>query len=219
MCEENAYLLELIRYIHLNPLRAGLVDDLIGLDRYAWSGHSVVVGSQVLERQRVDEVLAMFAPEKQEAVKRYRQFVADGMALGKRNEPGGARKVTKDILAELDEETYDARILGSGEFIKELRQMRELDAKFPRLLTIKEIIVATCHHFELEPESLQQKSRAVKITTVRSIICYLAVRLMGHNGAEVGKQLNLLRAGVSVAADRGEEIVKGNPTLLMLINK
>ena len=219
VCEENTYLLELVRYIHLNPLRVGLVDDLSGLDRYAWSGHSVVVGSQVLAGQCVDEVLAMFAPGKREAVKRYRRFVADGVALGKRIELGGERRITKDLLAELDEESYDARILGTGEFIKELRRMRELDAKFPQVLTIREIVAKICNHYELEPETLQQKSRAAKVTTARSIICYVAVRLMGHNGSEVGKQLNLLRAGVSVAADRGEQIVKGDPTLLTLVDK
>jgi len=44
VCEEDPYLLELIRYIHLNPLRAGLVKDLRELDRYPWSGHSAILG-------------------------------------------------------------------------------------------------------------------------------------------------------------------------------
>jgi REP element-mobilizing transposase RayT len=44
VCEEDAYLLELIRYIHLNPLRAGLADDLKELDKYPWSGHSYILG-------------------------------------------------------------------------------------------------------------------------------------------------------------------------------
>ena len=44
VCEEDPYLLELIRYIHLNPLRAGLVNDLKQLDKYPWSGHSAVLG-------------------------------------------------------------------------------------------------------------------------------------------------------------------------------
>ena len=43
ICEEDAYLLELIRYIHLNPLRAGLVNDLKELDKYPWSGHSAIL--------------------------------------------------------------------------------------------------------------------------------------------------------------------------------
>jgi len=44
VCEEDPYLLELIRYIHLNPLRAGLVKDLKELDKYRWTGHSVILG-------------------------------------------------------------------------------------------------------------------------------------------------------------------------------
>ena len=44
VCEEYSYLLELVRYIHLNPLRAGLVKDLKELDKYPWSGHSVILG-------------------------------------------------------------------------------------------------------------------------------------------------------------------------------
>ena len=44
ICEEDPYLLELIRYIHLNPLRAKLVQDLKELDTYPWTGHSAILG-------------------------------------------------------------------------------------------------------------------------------------------------------------------------------
>ena len=44
VCEEDPYLLELIRYIHLNPLRAKLVEDLKALDKYPWTGHSAILG-------------------------------------------------------------------------------------------------------------------------------------------------------------------------------
>ena len=44
LCEEEPYFLELVRYIHLNPVRAGIVADMKGLDRYPWSGHHVIVG-------------------------------------------------------------------------------------------------------------------------------------------------------------------------------
>ena len=44
VCEEDPYLLELMRYIHLNPLRANLVKDLKELDKYLWTGHSAILG-------------------------------------------------------------------------------------------------------------------------------------------------------------------------------
>jgi putative transposase len=44
VCQEDTYLLELTRYIHLNPLRARLVEDLKSLDKYQWAGHSAILG-------------------------------------------------------------------------------------------------------------------------------------------------------------------------------
>ena len=43
--EAEPYLLELVRYLHLNPLRATIVPDLRTLDRYAWTGHSALLGT------------------------------------------------------------------------------------------------------------------------------------------------------------------------------
>ena len=44
VCEEDGYFVELLRYIHLNPIRAGLVRTLNDLERYPWSGHGVLLG-------------------------------------------------------------------------------------------------------------------------------------------------------------------------------
>jgi REP element-mobilizing transposase RayT len=48
ICEEDAYLMELVRYIHLNPLRAGIVKDMKGLKKYPYSGHAVLMGRQII---------------------------------------------------------------------------------------------------------------------------------------------------------------------------
>jgi hypothetical protein len=94
LCQEDAYFLELVRYIHLNPVRAEIVKDLEALDRYSWSGHAVLMGRKRLGWQARDEVLARFSQRKREAVIRYRQFVADGMAMGRRVDltGGGLRR-------------------------------------------------------------------------------------------------------------------------------
>jgi hypothetical protein len=189
------------------------------LDCYAWSGHSVVIGKQSLEGQAVDEVLSHFAKGKRDATNQYKRFVADGVALGKRNELGGNRKMTKEQLEECGEESYDARILGDGKFVEELRQRRELESKFPCAMEIKDIVATVCRYFLIDPVELQHNGRTAKIVDARSVICYLAVRQAGHNGVEVGKQVNLRRAGVSVAACRGEEKVKNDPVLQALIGK
>ncbi len=56
LCQEDAYLLELVRYIHLNPLRAGLVNELERLNNYAYSGHGVIMGKTKNGCQDTDRV-------------------------------------------------------------------------------------------------------------------------------------------------------------------
>ena len=49
--EEEPYLLEMVRYLHLNPLRAKVVPDLRALGRYPWTGHSALVGRSPAPRR------------------------------------------------------------------------------------------------------------------------------------------------------------------------
>ncbi len=219
VCEEDAYLLELVRYIHLNPLRAGLVKELDGLDSYVWSGHSVILGKNILQGQIADEVLSLFSKRKNNARKKYRQFVADGIALGKRKDLGSGRRLPGMQPDKRCEEPYDERVLGSGEFIEELRKRHNIESKLPRPMEIREIVAKVCRHFGIDPNELRLNTRAAKFAKARSIICHIAVRRIGHNGVEVGGYVNLGRAGVSVAADRGGRIVKSDPDLLELIDK
>ncbi|MCX5906984.1 MAG: transposase [Deltaproteobacteria bacterium] len=68
ICEEDPYLLELARYIHLNPVRAGMVKGLRELRDYPWTGHGVIIGRQKREWQDVDAVLAYFGQRREKAV-------------------------------------------------------------------------------------------------------------------------------------------------------
>jgi putative transposase len=126
VCQEDSYLLELVRYIHLNPVRACLVNSLDELDSYKWCGHAVIMGNVNLAGQSTEEVLLMFDKGIKLARKRYRKFVADGIPLGKRDElvGGGLRRSLKQSGSE-GYESYDERILGSGEFVESLRQETE----------------------------------------------------------------------------------------------
>jgi len=67
----------LIRYVHRNPLSAGLVGDLRGLRRYAWCGHAALVGHRApYSFEAVDEVLSLFGDERREGVRGYRNWMA-----------------------------------------------------------------------------------------------------------------------------------------------
>ena len=90
MCKEDPYLRELVRYIHLNPLRAGIVKDLKGLKTYPQTGHCVLVGRVKHEWQDTDYVLRLFGKDMAAARRSYLNFVAKGIARGRRPELVGA---------------------------------------------------------------------------------------------------------------------------------
>src|SRR4030067_374422 len=85
ICEDDPYLLELTRYIHLNPLRADIVGDMKGLSNYRWTGHSAIMGKVKRDWQDIDTVLGYFG-KRRKAVEKYEQYVREGVSLGKRPE-------------------------------------------------------------------------------------------------------------------------------------
>ena len=82
LCQEDLYLLELVRYIHLNPLRANLVENLKTLDTYAYSGHGVMMGKVKQVGQDTDYILKFYASTAKTAIRRYREFIAKGIDEG-----------------------------------------------------------------------------------------------------------------------------------------
>jgi putative transposase len=133
LCEEDPYLLELTRYIHLNPLRARMVKDLRELRFYPWAGHSVIMGKQERGWQDVGAVLGYFGRRKKKAMAGYEEYVREGIEKGRRPElvGGGLRRSLggwSEVLSlrRRGEKTVsDERILGSGEFIEQLLSKAE----------------------------------------------------------------------------------------------
>jgi putative transposase len=121
VCQEDTYLTELARYIYLNAIRAGLAKDMEGLDRYRWSGHSVLMGTEQRAWQARDEVLSYFGTTEGVAQGRYRQFVFEGNGLGKREDLStGSEKEDGESPGRAGTETGDSRILGQGVFVEEV---------------------------------------------------------------------------------------------------
>jgi REP element-mobilizing transposase RayT len=84
LCEEDAYFKELIRYIHLNPLRANIVQDIKQLEIYPYSGHSAILGKNKRQWQSINSVLGVFNDRVSKARSLYRKFVASGASQGHR---------------------------------------------------------------------------------------------------------------------------------------
>lgn len=213
-CQEDTYLLELIRYIHLNPLRVGLVKTIEELDNYPWCGHGVLIGTRELSGQRVDDVLMLFGRKKRIARQAYRKFVIDGIKQGQRNDlVGGGLRRSQGAVNFGECEAYDERILGNGEFVESLwRKTESVEIPAPKI-SLDEIMQRAADMLKVGVESLRQRNRTKELVDVKAAICYLAVRERNYSGVAVARALNMTRSGVSVAVKRGGEIVSGNPVL------
>ena len=86
LCEEEVYLKELVRYIHLNPLRAKIVKDLNELKSYLYCGHSALLGTVTNDWQDTAYVLNIFGTSLRAARRAYGDFVAKGVAKGRRSD-------------------------------------------------------------------------------------------------------------------------------------
>ncbi len=73
--EEDPYFLELVRYIHLNPVRGGILSNLSELDRYPYTGHAVIMGHRRFSCQDTNDVLKWFGTSVREARRSYHGFV------------------------------------------------------------------------------------------------------------------------------------------------
>jgi hypothetical protein len=232
LCQEDPYLLELVRYIHLNPLRANIVTSLPELDRYPYSGHSRLMGEMVNTWQDVDGVLCLFAKRIISARKHYRAFIEKGIRLGKRPEliggglirsAGGwtALKIQRQSKKHLKS---DERILGDSDFVKSVleAQNEKLEQRYrlqARGYDFEEILGRVRDFFEMKTEEMSEPSKEPRRVKARSLVCYWAVRQLGIDGTTVGKKLGLTQSAVSKAVCRGEKLARDkNLSLEMRIN-
>lgn len=136
----------------------------------------------------------------------------DGIDRGKRDDLGGGglRRVLREITD--TDELFDVRVLGSGAFVENLH--RESDAPEPApVMSLVALAKQVSAAFGVEVEELRLRKRSKQLVAARSVLCYFAVRELGHNGAEVGRMLNFSRAGVSAAATRVESMIQEDQTL------
>ena len=216
LCEEDVYFLELVRYIHLNPLRAGAVKDLKQLNVYPYSGHRVLMGKFDHEWQGTDYVLGMFGKTRSAARRAYAKFIAKGVSAGRRPELVGGGLV-RSIGGWSALKGYrksgirikgDERILGGSDFVENtLKQANERLEKKTRLQLagpdLDALIEKVATYFNVDTEDLKTGSKERRISRARMMLCYLAVRRLAISCAEVARALEISPSTVSKAVIKG----------------
>jgi REP-associated tyrosine transposase len=170
LCDKDEYLLSLVKYIHLNSVRAKIVKSP---DEYQWSSHRSYIkkadGGDIID---TDQVLRMFSEDKQRARKLYNAFMSDGLIVRK-----------EDIY-----NTIGQRILGSEEFL--VRVMERYDGelkkeKREREYTLYEIAKGVEKIYGVRLKQIREKSKSEMITLGRRLLSLVATEY-GYKGKEIG---------------------------------
>lgn len=204
LVEGDSHLLEVMRYIHRNPLRAGLVKCL---DDYPWSSHlgylSLAKGWNWLYR---DFLLAMLSTEKRRRKSVYLDFVAQG-------EP-------EEITSFYAMKKLPLLLGGDkfSEWIKEKYYHLGFQQEVPEAqilaLTPQEIIVQVCSYFNLDEATLMKSRRGVE-NVPRDIAIYLSRRYCRKNLTEIGEHFELSNYSTVSSAVERIKVRKSNDRDLM----
>jgi REP element-mobilizing transposase RayT len=219
LCQEEPYLLELVRYIHLNPLRAKQVVTLKQLDRHRYSGHSALMGHRPNDWQAVDAVLRLFGKSRFKTRRQYRLFVEQGIALGRRPELVGGGLIrsiggwnaVKSMRRLREHVKSDERILGDSEFVHSVLsgQNEQLDARY-RLKSqgydFRYALERVVKLSGLETGKILKTGKQPARVYARSLLCHWAIGSLGMTAVAVSKLLGLSQSAVTRAAYRGETI-------------
>ena len=221
LCQEDVYYLELVRYIHLNPVRAGYIKTIGQLNKYPWTGHSAIMGKQPKAWPQVDEVLKHFAKYKGTAVKKYQAFIEEGFTQGKRPElvGGGLKRSAggwegiKALKVAKQSWRGDERILGDGDFVSQtLKQhdekLTERDALKKAGWDLQKLSDHVCEMFSIEQDELYKKGRANARSKAKHLMVFWAHNKLGISGKEIADYLRVSRPTVSYSIEKGEEYAK-----------
>ena len=185
LVDGDSYLLELIRYIHLNPVRAGMVTNP---EEYLLSGHRAYLGMEILPWLTTDRVLVQFGESVARAQARYKSFIMDGLGEEHRPEFQGGQK--------------DSRLLGDDHFLDKCLSDVEM---LPCHLTVQDIVDKVCFNYGIRADVLQDPSQQRAASEAPAVVALLARELGCCTLSDVGRLFKRDVGSISSAVRRLSE--------------
>lgn len=183
LIDAEAYLLELVRYIHLNPVRAGVVESV---EEYPWSSYHAYLGRRELRWLTTDWVLVQFSNRRGAARKKFREFIREGYGEGRREE--------------FHRGTKEGRILGSDGFFEEVLSLR--GETVGSQVSLDQILERVCRSYGVGVESLTSAGRQHHLSEVRAMVSWVVRETKHLSLTELSHRLNRDVSSLSVSARR-----------------
>jgi REP element-mobilizing transposase RayT len=210
VCEEEPYFLRLVSYIHLNPLRAGLVRSMEELGGYRWSGHAVVLNRIRHEWQERGAVLEYFGKRDSAARQAYLEFVVSESGLGSQPELTGGGLIrsiggwseVKSLRKRGEKQFSDERILGSGDFVKDILEevgsgTKEQVPAVSMAEDARERVALLCKERGVSEQALLAGSRTHKCSAIRKELAREFVEKSGMSYAGAARLLGISASAVN----------------------
>jgi len=192
LCDRNAYLLELVRYLHLNPER---MRSPMQAATYRWSSHGAYLGKESLVKVETAPVLGEFAKTVGKARLVYLKFIADGKATGYQPDYYDVR---------------DQRFLGDERFVEEIAERagadHEISLPLPRA-KLSALLPLVAKAYDATEKELVRAGRQRRWVRARSMLVYLGREWGRVSVKELGRRLHrdpsvISRLYSAYAADR-----------------
>lgn len=180
LCERDSYLLELIRYLHLNPVRSKMVRYP---EQYRWSSHRAYLDGDGKGWIAVEEVLPQWGRSRKQAVATYRRFVRDGFQEGHR----------EDLY-----QVVDQRYLGDESFVEKVEE-RIADHETPQVVDIRwaEVRDSVCRQFGVPPSVVLHRDRRRENVRIKRVMAWVGREVGGFSNEEIGRELGQDPAALS----------------------
>ncbi|MFC2149673.1 transposase [Candidatus Auribacterota bacterium] len=208
--DADEYYLPVVRYIHLNPVKAKMVS-ISQLKEYTWTGHREII---VKDKEGVinsNGVLGYFGSRKAKALQAYEEYIAEGIDKEDNHLEGGGlmRSVGEAVkMRKEDMQISDERILGGGDFVEDIINKCEQGERFSNEINdVDELLYKISKLYKVEQDALiGMKTKDVR--EARSIFMYLAVKKLGMSVKDSGKALQIKESAASSGVSRGMVIEK-----------
>ena len=205
LVDADEYLKHLSRYIHLNPVRAGMVEDC---KDYQWSSYPVFGGYvKSPEWLETDWMLSLFGDNRDIANKRYREFV---------------ESVQNEKIENPSDDVVSGAILGGVDFVNWVKKTflsKDSDSKeMPQLKSLKprpspdDLIQVVSEELGCERESILRKGK--KRNFARDLAIYLCREMTGETGVALGRYFGgISGAGIAFKYNQIANQIEGDRKL------
>lgn len=182
ICDKESYLLELVRYIHLNPVRSKLVADP---SDYPWSSHRAYLAAKCDDWLDRDAILMQFSRKKEDARRKYADFILGSLNSGHR-----------DDLYDLKEQ----QILGDDEFVDSLPLGASSETSEITSKSLIELADVICDVLKIDQNAM--RIRRDRTAVLARALLWIEAKRFGYQQTGVASFLGCEASMLSQAANR-----------------